>query len=99
MSYRDDYTPDQLRHIASRFARLAARIEGMADAIDSASVTTVSLKLGTATGTLFGRITASLDQAEFDVIKAVRIARDEQESAIIGGRIADAAEQIRTKKG
>lgn len=99
MSYRDDYTPADLRRIAARFARLAARLDGMADAIDSASVPTVSLKLGTATGTLFDRITASLDQAEFDVIKAVRIAMDQQESAIIGGRIADAAEQIRKKKG
>lgn len=71
----------------------------MADAIDSASMSAVSLKLGTATGTLFDRIAASLDQAEFDTIKAVRIAMDERESAIIGGRIAEAAEQIRRKKG
>jgi hypothetical protein len=96
--YRDEYTPEKLHAVAARFANLAARLAGMADAMTEHEIQSVSLKLGTATGTLFDRINSSLDQAEFDVIKAVRIARDTKESAIIGDRISRTAEEIAMQK-
>lgn len=95
--YRDEYTPESLRLVANRFRLLAATIDGIADAVAESELKSVSLKLGTATGTLFDRIEENVETADFDAGRQIQVAKRATASKVMKDAIE--REKARKRKG